>query len=137
MKKHYAFLATLFLRSAIAQQDCPPTISVNQSIAAPLPTWEALANSRLPMPSLIDIEVYAGHPSKSGALVPDQTSRTNQAEISLWNLPPDETPYWMACVYADTRVLLIRPLPKQTRQCKLTTALLRQKRNGIVGFTCS
>jgi len=31
---------------------------------------------------LINVEIYADHPSKAGALVPDQTSRTNQAELT-------------------------------------------------------
>lgn len=143
MKTCYALAAALVLVqyeiswAAATSPTCPQTISISETTSQPFPGWEAVANSRLPAPSLINIEIYANHPSKAGALVPDQTSHADQAELSFWNFPPDdETPYWMACVYTDTRLLLVRPIPKQTRQCKLTTALLKQKRNGILSFTC-
>ena len=144
MKTHYILTAALMfsrcdaVHAAATPLTCPPTITVAQTISEPVPGWESVASNRLLAPHLINVEIYADHPSKAGALVPDQTSRTNQAELATWNFPPDDgTPYWMACVYADTRVLLVRQIPRQTRQCKLTTNLLRQKRNGIAAFTCS
>ena len=116
--------------------ECPRAIAVPQPVAAPDPAWEAVANKRLPPPTLVNVEVYADHPNKMGALVPDDTQRTSQAEVSTWSLPADSTPYWMACVYSDSRTLLVRQMPTEVKRCILTVALLQKRRNGITSFIC-
>jgi hypothetical protein len=82
------------------------------------------------------MEVFSDHPDKLGRLVPDQTKRAANTDVTTWMLPPNVAPYWVACVYSNSRVLLAKPLPRQATRCQMTEAVLHKKTNGIVSFVC-
>jgi hypothetical protein len=56
--------------------------------------------------------------------------------VTVWRLPPDSAPYWMACVYVNSRTLLAKKIPTEAKQCILTEALRGQQANGVVSFVC-
>ncbi len=116
--------------------DCPQTIKIDQSTDTEDTSWEMIPDAGLPPASLITIAVYTQHPSESGTLVADQSSRSAETQTTTWRLPADFAPYWAACVYSTSRVLLAKKLPDNLKQCTLTEALRGQKANGVVAFLC-
>lgn len=117
--------------------DCPKSLNITQQQGTLADqSWEQVMDQGLGAASLLTIAVYSDHPSKLGSLVPDQTRRAVKTEITTWRLAPDPAPYWMACVYANSRILLAKPIPKEAKQCRLTQALLKQQVNGVVSFVC-
>ncbi len=132
-------LALLFPTCAIARPatfECPKVIDIQQTVTGADSAWERVPDTGLLPASLMTIAVYTGHPSESGSLVPDSNKRNAQAEVTIWRLPRDSAPYWMACVYANSRTLLAKQIPAEAKQCSLTTALRGQQANGVVSFVC-
>jgi hypothetical protein len=122
--------------AAPAIYDCPRIIDIEQTTRTTDATWELVTDSELPPPSLSSVTVYTQHPSDAGNLVADQTENLDQTQITTWRLPADSAPYWMACIYTHSRVVLAKPIPLEARQCRLTEALRGQKTNGVLSFTC-
>ncbi|MYN10570.1 STY0301 family protein [Pseudoduganella aquatica] len=116
--------------------DCPHALVVDQTVTSPHEGWEALQDAGLAQPSLTNIAVYTGHPSRLGSLIP-VSRRIGRKEVHTWQLPDDPERYWIACVYDNSRILLIKPLPKETHRCTQTDKLLSNgRRNGIESFVC-
>jgi hypothetical protein len=116
--------------------DCPRVIDIAQTTLTSDPAWELVADTELPPATLSTVAVYTQHPSDGGNLVADQTERTEQTEVTWWRLPPDSAPYWMACVYHHSRILLAKPVPLEARQCRLTSALRGQQPAEVLSFVC-
>lgn len=116
--------------------DCPRTLDVEQTVTPADKSWDQVVDRGIGLASLQTIAVYTDHPSKSGNLVPDQTRQSGQTEVTVWRLPKDPAPYWMACVYANSRMMLAKQVPKDARQCQMTEALLNKKSNGVISFIC-
>lgn len=115
---------------------CPQTISVQQTTDARNDEWEPIADEGLTAPSLISIAVYVGHPGEAGTLVPDQTINSTAGETTIWHLAPDSRPYWVACIYTNSRLLLGKRIPDSAGQCYLKEALRGKKKNGVISFEC-
>ena len=116
--------------------DCPRVIDIEQTTQATDKTWERVADSELPPATLTTVAVYTQHPSDGGNLVPDHIDKTADSATTTWRLPPDSAPYWMACVYANSRILLAKPIPAEARACRLTETLRAQQSNGVRSFVC-
>jgi len=116
--------------------DCPRTLEIQQTATLADKSWDQVADRGIGPASLQTIAVYTDHPSKSGSLVPDQTKQSGQMEITIWRLPQDPAPYWMACIYANSRVMLAKSVPKDAKQCQMTESLLNKKPNGVISFIC-
>jgi hypothetical protein len=131
-----SLLSTLPAAAAPLVFDCPRVIDIAQTTHTSDRSWEQVTDSELPPATLTTVTVYTEHPSDGGNLVPDQTERHDETEVTLWRLPPDSAPYWMACVYRQSRILLAKPIPLQARQCRLTTTLPGQQAGDVVFFVC-
>lgn len=116
--------------------DCPRVIDIEQTTHAADKAWELVQDSELPPSTLTTVAVYAQHPSDGGNLLPDHSDKTADTAITTWRLPPDSAPYWAACVYSNSRILLTKRIPTEARQCHLTEALRAQKPNGVLSFVC-
>lgn len=116
--------------------DCPKMIDILQTVDTPDKSWEQVADAGLPQASLLTVAVYTQHPSDAGSLVPDFSKKNAQTEVTIWRLPPDSAPYWMACVYTNSRILLAKKISPEAKQCSLTEALRDQQPNGVVSFVC-
>lgn len=117
--------------------DCPRVIDLAQTTRTSDRAWVLVADSELPPATLTTVALYTQHPSDGGNLVPDQTERLDDTEVTLWRLPPDSAPYWMACVYRHSRILLAKPIPLAARQCRLTTTLAGQQAGDVLSFVCA
>ncbi|NYE61187.1 hypothetical protein FHW58_002339 [Duganella sp. 1224] len=127
--------ALLGLATAVAF-DCPRQIDIQQTTRTADRAWEQVTDHGLPPAALQTVAVYADHPAEDGSLVPDATTTTARTAVTLWRLPPDSAPYWMACVYSNSRVLLAKKIPAEARQCALTAALREQQADDVVSFVC-
>ncbi|MYM26199.1 hypothetical protein GTP46_26575 [Duganella sp. FT135W] len=116
--------------------DCPRVIDIEQTTLVADKTWELVQDADLPPASLTTVAVYTQHPSDGGNLAPDHSEKTADTEITSWRLPPDFAPYWAACVYIHSRILLAKRIPAEARQCHLTEALRANKPNGVLSFVC-
>jgi hypothetical protein len=135
-------IAASLLGSALAARaspiifDCPRMIDIEQTTHASDRKWELVPDQGLPPAALLTVAVYTQHPSDAGNLVPDQNERTAETETTSWRLPRDSAPYWVACVYANSRILLAKQVPIEAKQCRLTEALHDQKTSGVLSFVC-
>ena len=87
---------------------CPPKVSVNQQLAAPLPDWTVMPDG---MPSqLAGITFFEGPPEQQASLAPDKETKTQ----STWYFTK---PAWIGCHYSGTSLMLTRALPRNTRSC--------------------
>lgn len=116
--------------------DCPRVIDIEQATQVADKTWELVADSELPPATLTTVAVYTQHPSDGGNLVPDHIDKTDDTATTTWRLPPDSAPYWMACVYTSSRVLLAKRIPAEARLCHLTEALRANKPSDVLSFVC-
>lgn len=140
MRTTTAAVLTLFCHSPLIATavifDCPRTVDIQQTVYPPDSSWESVADAGLPPASLQTVAVYTEHPAEAGSLVPDETKKIAQTEVTVWRLPPDSAPYWMACVYVNSRTLLAKKIPTEAKQCILTEALRGKQANGVVSFVC-
>lgn len=138
--RHLCLLAaSLYLPIAGAAPvifDCPRVIDIEQTSRTVDQTWQLVVDSELPPASLATIAVYTQHPSDGGNLVPDHIEKFDQSQVTTWRLPPDSAPYWMACVYTQSRILLAKPIPADAMQCRLTESLRTQQPSGVIAFLC-
>jgi len=97
---------------------CPERISTTQTLSQPVPGW---SNRMDASPNLLaGVTFYDGPPKDMASLVPDETHVKDKV-LASWDLIPNPgRQYWLACGYADTRVTLARPLPKELRTCTVT-----------------
>jgi hypothetical protein len=116
--------------------DCPKSLAVTQSVATSAGGWEVVGTPANKLTALENIQVFTDHPSKMGNLIPDQTKRHAKTEVTTWMLAPDPMPYWIACVYSESRAVLARPIPKAAKQCRMTESVVDGKLNGIASFVC-
>lgn len=131
-----SLLACLPAAAAPVIFDCPRVIDIAQTTRTSDRSWELVADSELPPATLSTVAVYTQHPSDGGNLVPDQTERQDDTEVTLWRLPHDSAPYWLACAYRQSRIMLAKPIPLEARQCRLTTTLPGQQAGEVVSFVC-
>jgi hypothetical protein len=107
---------------------CPDSITTQQAAVAPSPGWTVFArdpwgNAGSPgtvklKSGLSKIELYDGEPKEIADLKPDN-------EIDTWTFgkpQPGDRPTFMACVYGDTHVRLVKELPKGIRKCRASKA---------------
>ena len=131
-----AMLSPCMAYAATIQLDCPKALVVEQTVQSLHQGWEALEDAGLAQPALTNIAVYTGHPSRLGSMVP-ASRRVDRKEVHTWQLPDDPERYWIACVHDNSRILLTKPLPKETHRCTQTDKLLPNgRRNGIESFVC-
>jgi hypothetical protein len=116
--------------------DCPKTVEIRQTISTSDTSWEQAADPDLPPAALLTVSVYIEHPSESASLMPEMAEKTEHTDITIWRLPPDSAPYWMACIYINSRTLLAKKLPLTTKQCRLTETGRGQPDHAVQSFTC-
>lgn len=120
-------LATAFSGSALAVEfRCPETITSYQQLADPAPGWTGFSRDyggtagnpaveRLKNHSAFShIEVYDGEPKELADLMPDNGVDTWSFEAPS----PSDRPLYMACVYGDTFVRLVKRLPADVVKCR-------------------
>ena len=100
---------------------CPATVVTKQELQKPVTGWTAwVSPTPVERSLLLRIDFYDGHPSQRALLKPDNG---DTSEDPLWTFVPREgqkkTEIWQACVYAQTRVTLIRELPCGLKECKV------------------
>jgi hypothetical protein len=116
--------------------DCPRVVDIEQTTHAADKAWQLVTDSELPPATLATVAVYTQHPSDGGNLVPDHSDNTAETVTTTWRLPPDSAPYWMACVYTNSRIVLAKRIPTEARQCHLTEIQRAQKTSGVLSFVC-
>jgi hypothetical protein len=114
-----AFALLQWVSTAMAEPvRCPASITVSQSVEAPPSGWT---------PSLVDrprvlssVEFFDGDPVHEASLVPDVQRKVKGKEEATWSFQPGGNPIWIGCRYVDAAVVLGKPLPTGTKECKIT-----------------
>ncbi len=96
---------------------CPEKIVTSQQLIESKIGWDQFVrpvDGKEPRWSPIaGISLYSGHPSEIAELVPDNGE-------DVWTFgasAPPEQPTYMACIYFNTRVQLIKSLPLNIKKC--------------------
>ncbi|WP_341675585.1 STY0301 family protein [Niveibacterium sp. SC-1] len=114
-----AFVAALLPPTLAANPTadaCPKAITDAQEyVSGASEGWSAFG-SRQEHP-LQGVSFYSGSPDKKALLAPTAEHLGGKAPRAEWALPETQEPYWVACEYAQTTVIVARPLPAGTRSC--------------------
>ncbi len=105
-----------------AEYRCLNSIETQQTLSAKLinqlnADWEAMPDAINAHQSLENIQVYDGHPREGAALVPDNE---DSREEPFWTFPKDQKRrIWIACIYSQSIVRLVKQLPEAVKKCTL------------------
>lgn len=96
---------------------CPTEIETRQTLVNP-PTGFEAADDRLDAHRLTYVEVFDGPYKDRASLVPDEQS----ARVARWRFGAEtqRRGVEIACHYARTRVVLVRPIVKDAKACAVT-----------------
>jgi hypothetical protein len=99
--------------------ECPQTVVVKQELPEAATPWETFQEQ---VPSrLMSVAVFEGHPKERATLVPDAEATKGGKQVYTWRLPANTAhPYWLACGYDRTSVILVRPLDPGVSSCQVT-----------------
>ncbi len=113
------FFAILFIGSpaAYAEEMCPPSIEVTESLKTPLEGWTVGQNKV--SADLMGITMFSGPPEEEASLVPTGKDATDSSMLDTWPLDPDEHGYWLQCNYANTRVTIAKKLDAKLKYCQI------------------
>jgi hypothetical protein len=112
------------LAATPADLSCPGDITVEEELRVQVPKgWQNWSPDAATAPAerrrpLDGITFYSGPPADKASLAPDRSRRSKNGYEQSWRFGIGS--YWMACRYQDSRILLMRPLPRGVRQCQLT-----------------
>lgn len=124
-----AAIAPLMLAAvpALADVSCPISISVSQSLAAPVTGWTEGTES-LPT-ELSGVTVFDGPPEELASLVPDSDSEDDKTTTEFWTLATNPRGYWITCHYSSTAVTLTQRLPDSATGCEV----VREREIAFIG----
>ncbi|WP_227245141.1 STY0301 family protein [Paraburkholderia caribensis] len=97
---------------------CPSSIEVSQFVSQPVPEgWEVrtepLGNN------LAGVAFFDGDPKANASLIPVREERKNKNSVAIWEFKENTKPFWLACRYINTEIVLARPLPDRYRVCRV------------------
>lgn len=102
--------------SAIEKDTCPPRIRAAQTISSPkLEGWSNFdTNDEHPF---VNVSFSAGPPDGKAILTPSAERQKGKLSFATWNFPKSETEYWVSCEYAETTVVVAKPLGRDITSC--------------------
>jgi len=95
---------------------CPQTITDAQEYVGGAPEGWTAFGSRQEHP-LQNVSFFSGSPEEKALLAPTSEHLKGKNPRAEWVFPPAQEPYWIACEYARTTVIVARPLAAWVRSC--------------------
>jgi hypothetical protein len=98
---------------------CPNSIAVKQSIEEVPEGWKAVeGGARL---QLSGITFFSGPPQEKASLAYDSWVKRKGLAYGVWHFEPKSgRRIWLSCSYANTSVVLTKPMPAETSECRVT-----------------
>jgi hypothetical protein len=114
-------LVSMSMPSKAVELVCPEKIQTVQTSVGLAAGWKEFVRpdgSQVPgrYSLLAGIDLYDGDPAEIAQLRPDQES----AHDSTWSFSqpaPPQRPLYMACVYFNTRIQVVKALPLNVKKC--------------------
>ena len=100
---------------------CPPTIQVEQKVAAAPPGW-TVSHEKVAS-DLAQVTFFDGPPAEMVSLVYDEQQQKGNDLILTWKFDDPKQAargIWMSCAYGRTTALLERRLPASTKSCTVS-----------------
>lgn len=98
---------------------CPDSIAVDEHLAEPVNTWEAVLEE-FPY-QLSSVGFFDGHPREKAELTPDKEKKSKKRQMATWHFVPNNPRgNWIACGYDRTNVTLVRTLDAKVSVCTVT-----------------
>jgi hypothetical protein len=98
---------------------CPESIAVKESVEKVPEGWKA-AQGDAPV-QLSGVTFFSGPPEEKASLVYDSWIKRHGLAYGVWHFQPKSgPPIWMSCSYANTSVVLTKPMPAETSECRVT-----------------
>jgi hypothetical protein len=98
----------------ISAIQCPAAIEVKEALAKPVVGWSESASPD-PHP-LAGVTIFDGKPEERASLVGTEKNLSKAERQSTWDLALGRA-YWLSCSYANSSVVLSRPIDKTARAC--------------------
>jgi hypothetical protein len=96
---------------------CPPRLAVNQNSAASYSGWQNFASDE--KHAFVGVSFSEGPPDQKVTLVPSKQKKNKGGSVATWGLTPSNEGYWVACLYAQTSMVVAQKLPADTTQCEV------------------
>ncbi len=128
----YTWIVFAFVKASIAAPyQCPEQIETKQSLSKAVIGWTGVVDKLNGATRLDSIELSLGHPNDGAILAPDNKGGSG---APVWTFSgKSEADIWMACLYTQSHIRLIRKLPKGTSRCTLKYL---QSPTRIEGISC-
>jgi hypothetical protein len=98
--------------------EVPATVSVREDVATVPAGWRAMSDDRPHV--LACATFFDGPPEKQGSLVFEHESKRKDRIVRTWHFYPDgKSSAWLQLCYSATTVVLARPLPLGTMECRV------------------
>lgn len=110
---------------------CPKQIQTSQKLTKEMSGWQERQLGQYSR--ALYMEVYRGEPAQEQALLPTGDREQSGIKTIIWEWPQSAHTegIWLVCAYQNTRVTLLRKLPRHTARC---TMLLKQDTRLAVAF---
>ena len=101
-----------------ADVTCPPSMDTRQQASSPPAEWTVSRDDGAS--HLAGITIYDGPPSEQASLVYDNRTSGKGTWAAVWTFPAGPPrPYFLACSYEGTKLILSRQLPAATKECRV------------------
>lgn len=106
----------------VAKQDaarvsCPDTVTLTDPrLASPIAGWDVSFDTA--PHRLSRVTFFDGPVAENASLIPDKETRVGKTRTAKWLLQPKpQRPYWLACYYSGTSLVLSRSLHPGLKEC--------------------
>lgn len=99
---------------------CPVRLVTQQSASVD-GGWEA--NRSATTSRLSAVTFFAGPTAGQAQLIETTSRRSGSTEIATWVFQGKRNPIYLACLYNGTDLIVSRSLPREVKQCSVTTNL--------------
>ncbi len=114
----FAVAVLLLAVPALAQDRlCPSQIATKQTIEKVPQGWTAKQSTT--SHSLAGLTFFDGPPEQEASLVYDEYRNLAKEDHAVWSFDPS-LHIWLSCIYSGTTVVLSKPLPSKTTECRVT-----------------
>lgn len=101
-----------------AEVTCPAVIDTRQQASSPPAAWTVSREDGASQ--LAGITIHDGPPAEQASLVYDNRITGKGTWTAMWTFSAGAPrPYYLACSYEGTKLVLSRQLPSATRECRV------------------
>lgn len=110
-------LAALAAPALAADWTCPASVRTKQALSSKPAGWQTYSENEGSDHPLVSVRFFDGPPDQLASLAPDKEDEEKGESVFAFAA---DTAIWQVCAYADTTMMLARPLRAGVKACKVS-----------------